>query len=66
MPPLDNSSMTDITKALEEIVRQRKCIRFLHADKDAGDTAECGRKLKQCVDNFVVGSLVVVRCLNDP
>jgi len=59
MPLLDHSSMMDITKALEEIVRQRRCIRFLHADKDAADIAGCGQKLKQYVDNFLVSCLVV-------
>jgi len=66
MPLLDNSSISDITNVLEEIVRQRRCIRFLHADTDAAEIAGCGKKLKECVDNFMVGSLVVIRCLTDP
>jgi len=33
-----NSSISNITNALEEITRQRRCIRILHADNDA---AEC-------------------------
>ena len=66
MPLLDNSSISNITNALEEITRQRRCIRILHADNDAAEIAGCGKKLKECVDSFVGGSLVVVRCLTNP
>jgi len=66
MPPLDDSSISSITNALEEIARQRRCIRILHVDKDATEVAGYGKKLKECVDNFMVGSLVVIRCLADP
>jgi len=65
MPLLDNSSMSSITNALEDIARQRRCIRILHADKDAVEIAGYGKKLKECVDNFMVGSLAVIRRLTD-
>jgi len=60
MPLLDNSSMRDITSALEEIVRQRRCIRYLHADKDAAEIVGCGQKLKQYVDDFLVSCLIII------
>ena len=66
MPLLDNSSISDITNVLEEIARQRRCIRILHADNNAAEIAGCRKKLKACIDSFVVGILVVVRRLTDP
>jgi len=66
MSILNDSSIGDVTKTLEEIERHRRWTRFLRADEDAAEIAGCRQTLKQCVDNIMVGSLVVVRCLNDP
>ena len=66
MPMYDDSSIDDITDALEQIKRKRAFLRCLQADKDAGEIAGCSQMLKQCIDNFLVGDLLVVRCPSAP
>jgi hypothetical protein len=58
-----NSSIDDITDALERVLRQRGLLRVLHADKDVDEIASCVQRLMQCVDNFLVGRLVIISYL---
>jgi len=52
----DDSSIDDITDAVEQIKRKQAFLRCLQADSDAGEIAGCAQTLKQCIDNFLVGN----------
>ena len=50
----DHRSIEEMVSSLEQVTRQRKYLRYLHADRDAGDIAGCIQKLKQMIDSFLV------------
>jgi len=54
-----NSSIDDITRAVRPIKRQRGLVLVFHADRNVAEVAGCAQKLKQVVDGFVVGDVVV-------
>jgi len=54
-----NSSVDDITRTLEPVKRQRGLVSVFHAGKNAAEIAGCAQKLKQVVDVFLVGNVVV-------
>jgi len=47
-------SIKEITRDLEQIPRQRRCVRIFHADQHAGEIAGCVEKLKLCMNGFLV------------
>ena len=55
----DNSSIDDVTNTLERVKRQRILIRILHTNKSAAEVVVCVQNLKQSVDGFLVGDLVI-------
>jgi len=54
-----NSSIDDITRPLQPIKRQRGLISVFHAGRNAAEVAGCAQKLKQVVDGFMVGDVIV-------
>jgi hypothetical protein len=54
-----NSSIDDITRALQPVKRQRGLVSVFHASRNAAEVAGCAPKLKQVVDGFMVGDVVV-------
>src|SRR5882724_9196353 len=49
-----NRSIKEITRDLEQIPRQRRCVRIFHADQHAGEITGCVEKLKMSMNSFVV------------
>jgi len=54
-----NSSIDDITGTLQPIKRQCGLVLVFHAGRNAAEVAGCAQKLKQVVDIFLVGNVVV-------
>ena len=54
-----DSSIDDITGALQPIKRQRGLVSVFHAGRNAAEVAGYAQKLKQVVDGFMVGDVVV-------
>ena len=50
----DNRSIREITRDLEQIPRQRRCVRIFHADQHASEITGCVEKLKMSMNSFVV------------
>jgi hypothetical protein len=72
MPPsvvsnttLNDSSIGEMNGALERIKQQRTFTRALHADGDEAKITTCVQKLKQDIDNFLVGNHIVFGCFGN-